>query len=131
MKFDSWNHEIAFWLAVVVLVIMGLAVSAVEAGEFDQVSYCEFTSLRHCEDTPTDCVGGDTPEQASAKLHRKPTIILPIPKDHEVSGEVHIYLSNSGKFVGLEFRDGHLYFAVHNYLAFLDSSARCGVKVDT
>lgn len=96
-------------------------------GNTAQVTYCDFISLQLCRDEGTECVGGDTPVQAQAKLKKRPSAVAPIPSDMGIHGEAYIYIANSGKHIYLEFRNGRLYSAAFDYLAWLNSSQRCGV----
>lgn len=120
-------------VAIAVGFMIGLAImlpSTAQAGEFDQITYCQWASLITCKDEGEACVGGDTPAQVEAKLQRKPSAVLTIPPDLGITGEKFIYLANSGRVVALDFGDGHLFSGSNDYFAFLDSHAQCAKKVD-
>jgi len=136
MKFahDMPYLAMAVALAILLFMLTGCATpppapdsTTVAHGNTAQVSYCQFTSLKLCEDHGAECVGGDTPAQAQAKLKKRPSAVAPIPDDMGIHGEAYIYVANSGKHIYLEFRNGRLYSAALDYLAWLDSNQRCGV----
>lgn len=116
---------VIFLLFFLLMALVGIA----SAKEADQVTFCQFTSLNLCEIKGADCIGGDTPEQAERKLGRKPSAIIQVPDDYQLHAEAHIYVANSGKHIYLEFRDGHLFSAANDYVAWLDSSKRCGLDL--
>lgn len=122
MKFDSRDHEIAFWLAVVALTVMGLVVSIAEAGKNDQFTYCELAFLRMCTD-PATCDDGMTPEEVQQHLKGKtPDATAPIPDGKGLNGFVQFYVADSGFMVALQFRNGHLFSGSNDYVAFLNGT---------
>lgn len=133
-RLSCWlkKSDVPFWVAwtaVALFTVFLIFASAADASEYDQVSYCKFTSLKLCEENGTACEGGDTPEQAHEKLGMEPSAIIPVPNEHSLNGEAHVFVANSGKHIYLEFRDGHLYSAAVDYVAWLDSGTKCGVDL--